>query len=311
MSWPRTTSLQPSLLQGLVRSLPRALRRQKLLQLLIATRLVRPAQPAIINGHFKAWFDLRDAEARATFLSGEFWPEISAIVSGFLGTGGAMFDVGCNYGLVTLGTIPACVGRGVDYHLFEANPALIPLLERSVACWPSESIRVVQCCVTDTAGTSYHSIPGAHWGQGFIGQSGTPVPNVVLDDYIQRHGIRKIAFLKMDVEGHEPRALLGGQRTLSAGLVSAAFIELSAPSLQRSGSTADEVLDLVEALGFDCFFLRPVGGDHSERARRWLHAGEHLFELHPARPLPPSFEQDDVLCLHRLSDPPPNISFGG
>ncbi len=212
-------------LRRLLNHLPPRLRRQKLLRLLYRTGLVPAAQRLEFNDGARAWVDLRDAESRATYLSQSFWPEFHPIVAAFLRDGGDLFDVGANFGLVTFGVLPHVCGLGLGFHMFEANPRIVPLLRQSERLWPAERIAVNHCCVTDLPGISRLTRPDTSWGHAFIGERGDAVPNLVLDEYIAEKGVERVAFLKIDIEGWELHALRGARRSLLAGKVRAGFIE--------------------------------------------------------------------------------------
>jgi FkbM family methyltransferase len=303
--------MPPPPLRRFLNRLPPALRRQKLLSALLATRFVTPLQALEFNGGARAWVDLRDAESRANYLSQAFWPEFPPMVAAFLreGRGGDLFDVGANFGLVTFGTLPLVQGAGIGFHLFEANPGILPALERSVREWPGERLFLRHGCVTDRPGFSHHSLPDDSWGHGLIreegGEEGVTVPNLLLDDYIEERGVESIAFLKMDIEGWELHALRGARRSLEAGKVQAGFIELAPEVLRRAGTGPEELLGFLGEMGFDLYFAGPV--DHPQTpplaALPWRTAAVAGTPLRfaPANPLPAGFVQGDVLILHRAT----------
>lgn len=289
-----------SSLERFLRLLPAGLRRQKLLSLLCHLRVVSPLQPLRFNGNAKAWVDLRDAESRATYLARSFWPEFPPMVAAFLRGGGDFFDVGANLGLVTFGVVPLVVGVGAQFHLFEANLRLIPLLQRSAQEWPSERFHIVHGCVTDRPGVSHHLLPDSNWGHGLIADHGDLVANVCLDDHVAMHGIAKIGFMKVDVEGWELHALRGAQRTLGRGLVQAGFVEIAPVALDRAGATATELLELLEGSDFDIYFAGMWEQDDShDLSWRRVDVNGTLLRFARALPLPASFVQGDVLILHR------------
>ena len=47
----------------------------------------------------------------------------------------------------------------------------------------------------------------------FETQSGVAT-TLSIDDFVERNGIEKVDFIKMDIEGSEPRALRGAERTI-------------------------------------------------------------------------------------------------
>lgn len=271
-----------------------------MLSLLQRSGLVDPQQRIRFNGDAIAWVDLRDAESRAALLGGSFWPEFPPMVAAFLRGGGEMFDVGANLGLVSLGVLPLFADESTRFHLFEANPRLVELLERSAREWPQRDLRIVSGCVTDRTGVSRFTPSGSHWGRGRIDAEGESVENVRLDDYIARLGIERVGFLKIDVEGWELRVLKGAARSLQRGLVQAGFVEIAPTELERAGTSADEVQSFLLSCGFDLYFAglsRPE--DPSDTKWRRLDVNGTVLKFAPAYPLPESFVQDDLLILHR------------
>ncbi len=289
-------------LRRFLNALPRQARRQKLLIGLYRMGLVDPVQRLDFNGGGRAWVDLRDAESRANYISQDFWPEFPPIVAAFLRGGGDLFDVGANFGLVSFGVVPLVQGRGVHFHLFEANPTIVQLLQKSAAEWPGEQFSVTHCCVTDHPGVSHLTLPSASWGHAFIGgDHGVSAPNLILDDYIISQGVRRIAFLKMDVNGSEPFALRGAARALAAGTIEAAFVEVARESLEAAGMSADDLLGLMQGFGFDAYFCA-LWDTPDPFALTWVQVPVHdtlLRFASAASPLPPSYVQDDILFLHR------------
>src|ERR1700687_307326 len=283
-------------LRRLVNALPRRLRRQRLLVVLRRLGLIDAVPFLEFNGNGRAWIDLRDAECRASYLSQAFWPEFHPIVAAFLRGGGDLFDVRAHFWLVAFGVLPMARASGVHFHLFEANPEIIPQLERSASLWPGESFVVNHCCVTDEPGVSNLTLPDSSWGHALIGSEGAEAPNLLLDHYIESQGIQRVAFLKMDVNGWEPKALGGASLSLAAGKIEAAFVEVVREN-------ADEILEMMQALGFDAYFCG--SWNHWEPdglGWQWVPVNGTPLRFAAASPMPPSHEQGDVLFLHRSTD---------
>jgi FkbM family methyltransferase len=287
-------------LRRFLNTVPRPLRRQKLLVALCRTGLVPPVQLLEFDDGARAWVDLRDAESRASYISQCFWPEFHPMVAAFLQRGGEFFDVGANFGLVTFGVVPRVRGRGVGFHLFEANARIVPLLRRSCQAWPGERFDVNHCCVTDGPGISHLTLPDNCWGHAYIGSAGEPAPNLVLDDYIAERRIQRVAFMKMDVNGWELHALRGTARALAAATVETAFIEVVPDSLTAFGASADELLGMMDDFGFDAFFCGMWDSpDPHGLTWTWVPVNGTSLRFARASPLPPTYVQGDVMFVHR------------
>ena len=224
------------------------------------------------------------------------------MVAAFLRDGGDLFDVGANFGLVTFGVLPHVCGKGVGFHMFEANPRIVPLLARSAHLWLAEKIAINHCCVTDQPGISMLNMPDSCWGHAFIGDHGDAVPNLVLDDYIAGSGVERIAFMKMDIEGWELHALKGAERSLLAGKVRAGFIEISPEALRRAGADAEGLLKFLQEVGFDVYFCG-MWDSPDPHGLRWTRLSINGTSLRFAQgsPLPPSYVAGDVLVVHHSS----------
>jgi FkbM family methyltransferase len=281
--------------QHFIQSLPKFLRRQKLLVALTKLGLASPVQRARFNDEAFAYLDLRDAESRATFLSQSFWPEFHPMVKAFLKEGDHIFDVGANFGLVSFGV--ASTVKNISFHLFEANSEIIPLLKRSASLYPNNNFLINHCCVSDEVGVSKLTLPDSSWGHGYIGSEGFEVNNLLLDQYIDRHKIKRIAFMKMDIEGFEPKALKGAEQSLSAGIVKAAFIEVCLDTLGTSGN---ELLAQLQAYGFDIYFCSMFDSpDPYNLIWRRVDVNGTSLRFAKAFPLPATYLSGDVMAVHR------------
>jgi FkbM family methyltransferase len=191
---------------------------------------------------------------------------------------------------------------GLRFHLFEANPMIIPLLRRSAEFWPQEEITINHCCVSDEAGISRLTLPDSCWGHAFVSAQGEPVPNLVLDEYIKERGIECISFMKVDVEGWELHAVEGAKRSLSSGRVSAGFIELAPEALRRSGTDASRLIQLLQQVGFDLYFcgMWDYPDPHGLAWTRLSINGTSL-RFAKALPLPSTYVSGDVLVVHRTN----------
>lgn len=173
----------------------------------------------------------------------------------------AILDIGANYGEMFL---PRRIAPGCALHLYEANPRLLPFLERSCAAHPdAPSLRAFGVGVSDRAGLlrfhadlkwsgtssfDFRSPDGAYKGAGEAAFLEVEVPTTTLDAAIAAlPGPAGRIAVKVDTEGHEPRVLAAGGSL--AGRRFALVMEAHPGHLARAGSTPGALLCQAAALG--------------------------------------------------------------
>ena len=91
----------------------------------------------------------------------------------------------------------------MQFHLFEANPALCPCLTKSAELHPDVDVRIKHACVTDMSGWSRLAVK-ADSGKSFVTDGeAIAVENLTLDDYVDAHSVPHVDLMKLDVEGYE------------------------------------------------------------------------------------------------------------
>ncbi len=109
-----------------------------------------------------------------------------------------------------------------------------------------------------------------------------PTPVITLDAFCAEHGVDRVDFIRMDIEGAELQALMGALKILDRDLPHV-LIEIHPDMLQaRFGASGDAVLDLFRDRGYRMFALN---GDRLEE-RTTLVEGlpwKDYFFIHPTR----------------------------
>jgi len=107
-------------------------------------------------------------------------------------------------------------------------------------------------------------------------------PVITLDDFCAEHGVDKVDFIRMDIEGAELKALEGALKILDRDLPHV-LLEIHPVMLQaRFGGSGEAVLKIFEKLGYRMFALN---GDRLEE-RTTLVDGlpwKDYFFIHPTR----------------------------
>ena len=163
-----------------------------------------------------------DAHIGAPLIAGvAHEPHVEAALRAHLGPGAHFLDIGANIGVFTmLGA--RLVGAGGRVFAVEPIPGNAALIERACRRNGFEHVQVMRAAASDREGalelrteasTSNAATPAAA-GPRLLAESGASitVKAIVLDEALA--GIERLDLVKIDIEGMEPRALLGLSRTL-------------------------------------------------------------------------------------------------
>jgi FkbM family methyltransferase len=154
-----------------------------------------------------------DYIGRSMYLWGDYNPRISALVASILRPGDTALDIGANFGVVGL-PIANIVGPTGRVHLFEPQPVAAQCLRASLFINGYSQAALHECALSDHSGSAMMTIVDpANLGETTLELPG-PRPalsagqiEVKLEEagrYIEALGLKKVALIKIDVEGHEP-----------------------------------------------------------------------------------------------------------
>lgn len=145
--------------------------------------------------------------------NGAIWEATSLrVFSELVRTAVRVLDVGAYSGIYSL---VACVDGPAEVIAFEPNPATRVFLEANVAAnGLADRITVVGRGVADACGTARMTIPkDATAARVDVDGEGPAIELTTLDDTLQG---RPVDVIKVDVEGLEPKVLVGGRQALEA-----------------------------------------------------------------------------------------------
>jgi FkbM family methyltransferase len=217
--------------------------------------------------------DLREALHRLVFLD-LFDIELRRQVRSLLRPGDTVVDVGANFGFWTL----AAAAADCSVIACEPVPTTRELLTKNIAeNGLGERITVVADAMSNAIGTLEITLPKGESGHA----SAHPEPSDDLESFTVATstldaliGEQHIRLLKIDVEGHEAAVLAGGATTLTDGRVDYVLIEIVDEHLERAGSSAAEVSDMLKANGFVL--------------HRWISENEGLWPRRRSGPAAPT-----------------------
>lgn len=181
-----------------------------------------------------------------------------------LAADGDILDVGANQGDYTAAITDLRPEARV--HCFEPHPGTFAILQQRMK---GRNVETVNTAVGELAGElELHDYAGAsgsshasvykdvieriHGGK----SASLRVPVITLDEYASLRGIRRIALLKIDTEGHEFKVLLGCRELLRAGAIDAVQFEFNQMNVASRVFFRD-FMDLLQ--GFSMYRLLPGG----------------------------------------------------
>jgi FkbM family methyltransferase len=179
--------------------------------------------------------------------------------------GDVVFDPGANIGYFAAICVGLVGDRGHVYSFEPSNSAYAHLVKHNAA--PRRSNWTLEhAAVTDHSGVmTFYDTPRVI-SRGFACLEGTyepkdriphPIDVVSLDDYCAKKNISSIAFLKLDIEGSELKALHGAKNLLANRAIKTILVETTIDKEKRP--TMQAIDDLLRAAGSHSHHVRNDG----------------------------------------------------
>jgi FkbM family methyltransferase len=149
------------------------------------------------------------------FHSRQYEEHIRQVVRENLHSNDIVLDVGANIGAITL-LAASVVGSAGRVIAVEPNPDNLQLLYRGILVNGFSNVTVIPCAASDNIGIV--SLTGGTSNTHITSPNITDISDHLAQTVPLEHwlgGFDRLDFVNMDIEGHEPRALLGCTRSFS------------------------------------------------------------------------------------------------
>jgi FkbM family methyltransferase len=226
-----------------------------------------------------------DVMFRELYVNGLYQDDVLAALAALLRPGDVFWDVGANYGFMTI-YVQSRFGGRVKCVAFEPNPIVIEELERNLALNDCKDVTVEATCVSDRIGEVAFYVSEDHsWNATMVTDFAAlhaqnvaiRVPSTTLDEY-SRHAPHP-AVIKLDVEGAEHLVVSGGRELLRRAKI-ALVAEYNLESIASAGLSGDDYLQLFRELGYRIFLLRrPWWGRYRWESRSEVGSADTLPDL--------------------------------
>ena len=208
-----------------------------------------------------------DLMYRAPYLFGEYEVQHTKVIQTIVRPGDVCLDIGANFGYYTA-LLSKLVGSHGTVHAFEPLPSFYNMATETVHLNnASSTARLHNFGLGSISGTftvyTFAGLPQGHASSNDMNRRDA-VPHIcsitTLDEFVESHGISKLDFMKVDVEGDEVGVFRGGRRLLSAPGAPAITFEINPECLSDRGLVPANVQGVLEEYGYSHFFRIPHQG---------------------------------------------------
>jgi FkbM family methyltransferase len=172
--------------------------------------------------------------------------------------GDIVIDIGANIGYYTL-IFAQLVGSSGKVFAFEPEPKNFEILRKNIEINNYQNIIAEQKIVSDESGMTKlfiaeQGIVGHRINQQKSSQKFIEVESIILDNYIKKLNLdNKINFIKIDVEGSEPKVLEGAKEIMQKSNQLKIFTEFNREFVKKYGIEPKEMIDLLYRNGFKIY----------------------------------------------------------
>jgi len=144
-------------------------------------------------------------------------PDIVNLIKNKVNEGMIVLDVGANIGIITL-LLSKQVGTFGHVFSFEPDPSLYNILKENIELNNLKNVSIFPLAISDKAGISKLSLNQTQDGDNRLDsvtmrQDCIEVETTTLDEFCTKHDILP-DFIKMDIQGSEPKALEGMKKVV-------------------------------------------------------------------------------------------------
>lgn len=206
----------------------------------------------------------------------------------FLQPGMNALDIGGDIGYFSR-LFSELVGPKGQVWAFEPYPDSYNLLKKNIAFPKYQNVIPIKKAISDSTGKIKFfgmDLPAKHGlydaskiSSGLSLKESLIVESTTIDDFLLSLGDPEINFIKMDIEGAEPKALAGMAKTVARLKKITMIIEFNVTTLQLGGNSPSSFLKQLKNMGFKIQAIQPDGRLKAVDRSVWQDAKEGYVNL--------------------------------
>jgi len=191
---------------------------------------------------------------RLPILTGEIEPSQTDLMEKIVKPGMIVFDLGANFGWFTL-VLSKLVGNSGKVYSFEADPYLVNTLKENVKLNNFSNVLIQPIAVSNKTGISKFSLNESYDTRNQL-DSISPSKNTVdvkitsLDEFSIKEKLKNVDFIKMDIEGSEPKVLEGMKKIIFDNPQLKIITEFNQNAMISVGSLPENMINFLQDAGF-------------------------------------------------------------
>ncbi len=196
----------------------------------------------------------KEGKTRLYMLTGVMEPSQTDLMKKIVKPGMNVFDLGANFGWFTL-VLSKLVGSSGRVYSFEPDPSLVEICNENVKLNNFSNVSIQSLAVSDKTGISKFSINKSYDTRSrldpiSLSENTIDVKTISLDDFCLKENLKKVDFIKMDIEGSEPKALEGMRKIISDNPQLKIILEFNQNSMHFVGTSPDFLINFLLKEGF-------------------------------------------------------------
>jgi FkbM family methyltransferase len=206
------------------------------------------------NGDFFWKLDRTSGVDNSIIRTGFFEPQSIELVSHYVKPGMVAMDVGANFGYYAI-QMSKLVGSNGTVHAFEPSSRFRERLIEHIRLNHCENIivnnfglsdgeKVLQLQESDDTATL------RWWYKSTLPIRQEEIQLKTLDSYVKKHKIDRVDFIKVDIDGHEPKFIAGATKMLKR-FQPAILIEFMQLALKLNDSDVEILAGTLKSLGYE------------------------------------------------------------